>query len=279
MHKLPAISVFGLGIIGSRCADNLEQSGYNVRRWNRSPDKHPEQCASLEEAASSPVLSFYLKDGVACRQVFQAIRDFLTPSQTLLNHSTIDLETTQWLAAQCEAEGIAFLDCPFTGSKDASAGGNLVYYVGGSKELLELHTPLLQVTSKEIHHLGEIGDATIIKLATNLISASTIQAVSEAMAITSAHGIPDALLAQAVTSNACGSFLTSLKMPTMTTREFTPHFSLSNMLKDSKFAIHLAQQKGLATPGIEATSQQMEALAQQGHEESDFSILIKQFDA
>lgn len=277
MNELPAVTVFGLGIIGSRCADNLENAGYPTSRWNRSPDKHPSQCSSLEEAAKSPLLSFYLKDGVACRQVFQGVRDFLTPSHTLLNHSTIDLETTQWLAQQCCEMGIAFLDSPFTGSKDASALGNLVYYVGGDQSLIDQHKKMLEVTSKEIHHLGKIGDATIVKLATNLISASTIQAVSEAMAITSAYGISPELLTQAVSSNACGSFLTKLKMPSMSSDEFEPHFSLANMLKDSKFAIALAEQKGIPTPGIKTTSQQMETLSQQGHQDSDFSVLIKQF--
>jgi len=207
MSSLPSVSVFGLGIIGSRCADNLETEGYQVTRWNRSKGKHSKQVGSPQDAASSDVLCLYLKDGVACRQVFTSIAGQLTSEQTLLNHSTIDLETTQWLATECAKREIPFLDCPFTGSKDAATGGNLVYYVGGDSKCLAQQENLLKLTSKEIHHLGKIGDATVIKIATNLISASTVQALSEAMAIGSAHGISPELLTQAVSSNACGSFL------------------------------------------------------------------------
>ena len=60
---------------------------------------------------------------------------------------------------------------------------------------------------------------------------------------------------------------------------FDTHFSLDNMLKDSKFALHLAKEKGLFTPGIDTTSQQMQSLSNQGYGDLDYSALYKQFDS
>jgi 3-hydroxyisobutyrate dehydrogenase-like beta-hydroxyacid dehydrogenase len=285
MTQATTVSIFGLGIIGSRCTDCLLSAGYKIRPWNRTKGKHKLQIEKLETTVQSDVFCFYLKDGVACREVFNDLRPFLSElnqlskGKTLINHSTVDLETTLWLAKECEKIGMGFLDCPFTGSKDASAEGNLVYYAGGELELLETHRSLLEVTSKEIHHLGKIGNATIVKITTNLISACTIQAISEAMAISLAHGITAEQLTQAVSSNASGSLLSKMKMPRMASGDFEAHFSLSNMLKDSKFALDLADQKGLLTPGIAATSKQMQALADLGHGDLDYSALIKQFDS
>jgi len=278
-ENAPNVAVFGLGIIGSRSADNLIKSGYSVQTWNRTAGKHSAQVESAESAAATAqTLCFYLKDGVACRQVFELIRPALTDGKVLVNHSTIDLETTLWLNEQCAALGVAFLDCPFTGSKDASAAGALVYYAGGNSELVESLRPLLEATAKEIHHLGKVGDATVVKITTNLISASTIQAISEAMAISGSFGISPELFTAAVSSNACGSVLSNMKMPLMATGNYDTHFSLHNMLKDSKFAIQLAGKKGLNTPGIQATSKAMSDLCDNGHADLDYCALYKQFD-
>jgi len=67
--------------------------------------------------------------------------------------------------------------------------------------------------------------------------------------------------------------------PSMAEGDFDPHFSLDNMLKDSKFAIELAEQKKLNVPGIKTASQQMQSLSDQGEGDKDFSVLFKQFDS
>ena len=272
------ISVFGLGIIGSRCADNLAHAQHSVTTWNRTPKGRADSVDSPALAAQkSETLCFYLKDGIACRETFEAMRPELTSAHTLINHSTIDLETTQWLATQCSELGINYLDCPFTGSKVAAQNGELVYYAGGDEALIERFRSILEVTSKEIIHLGDVGAATIVKIATNLISASTVQALSEGMAIAKAHGVSPETFIPAVLSNACGSPLAALKLPTMASGDYDTHFSLDNMRKDSVFALKLADEANLSTPGIQATSTTMTQLCEQGFAELDYSALYKQF--
>ncbi|MBK1829700.1 NAD(P)-dependent oxidoreductase [Verrucomicrobiaceae bacterium R5-34] len=272
------IAVFGLGIIGSRSADQLKQHGFSVKTWNRSPKDREDSVSSPQEAATgADFLAFYLKDGQAMREVFGAIQDTLQPKQTVLNHSTIDLETTQWLAAQCEEIGCRFLDCPFTGSKVAAGQGQLVYFVGGDQAVLDHSRQVLEATSKEIKLIGPVGSATVIKIATNLISASTVQALSEALAITTANGIQPEVLTESVASNVCGSILAAMKLPTMASGDFDTHFSLENMLKDSRFALELADRAGIETPGIAATSAAMEDGCKKGNASLDFSALYKAY--
>ena len=277
MNEPNTIAVLGMGIIGSRCADQIERAGYSVIRWNRTAGKHPSQVQHPIDTASAQTLCLYLKDGVACREVFETLGSSLQRGQTLLNHSTIDLETTLYLAEACSQRGVNYLDCPFTGSKDAAAAGQLVYYVGGDTNTLEAHRQLLEATSKTISHIGKTGDATVVKITTNLISACTIQAISEAMAISSAFGIQADQFAEAVSNNACGSPLSQLKMPSMAAGDYDTHFSLDNMLKDSRFAIALAKQKKLITPALATTSEQMQSLSEQGYGDFDYSSLYRQF--
>jgi 3-hydroxyisobutyrate dehydrogenase-like beta-hydroxyacid dehydrogenase len=267
------IAVLGLGIIGSRVASHLEKAG-RVRTWNRTPKGLPNEAASVEEAvADADLVLLYLKDATATREV--AARIFAAPphERVLVNHATIDLPTTRWLTDECAARGIGFLDCPFTGSREAAAAGALVYYPGGPDQLIDRVEPVLLRSGKSVLRCGAAGTATIMKLVTNLISACTVQALAESLATATRHGIAPEALTHAVSLNACGSVLAAMKLPTMAKGEFDTHFSLSNMLKDSRYVLELAAEAGLDTPAIRTVSQRMQELCDQGLADRDYSAL------
>ncbi len=272
------VAVLGLGIIGSRVADRLAAAGYKTSRWNRTPKNHPDERPSATEAArDTDVVMLYLKDAATVRTVAAEILPILKPKAILLNHSTINLATTLWLAHACQAIGIGFLDCPFTGSRDAAATGNLVYYSGGPASLLEHVKPLLLATGKDVLPCGEVGSATVIKLATNLVSACTVQALAEALAIVTRYGVGPDHFIEAVSRNANGSPLAVMKLASMSSADFSPHFSLDNMRKDSVYALELARDKGVQTPAITTVSARMTELCEAGLGQLDFSALAKPY--
>ena len=201
----------------------------------------------------------------------------LAPGTMVLNHSTVDLETTMWLDAWCRERRCRFLDAPFTGSKVAAGGGQLVYYIGGDPDLVAELDSYLSATSRSRLHCGPVGAATMIKLATNLISACTVQAMAEALAITTRHGVPAERLIEAVAENVSGSPLAAMKFPTMVAGNFETHFSLSNMGKDTRYMVALAQSAGLETPAIRAVSQRLADLCDQGLGDLDYSALAKPY--
>lgn len=77
-------------------------------------------------------------------------------------------------------------------------------------------------------------------------------------------GAPAERSIDAVSRNACGSPLAAMKLPSMARGDFDTHFSLSNMLKDSRYALELAEQAGLDTPAIRTVSERMAALCERG---------------
>lgn len=268
------ITVFGMGIIGSRCADHWEKAGFQVTRWNRTPKQLPHEVNDLAEATSaSTILSFYLKDAVALRDVVEKIKPVLTPAHIVLNHSTVDLATTLWLAEQCAQCGCRFADAPFTGSKLAAADGKLMYYVACEEDLFAQVEQILAPTSSAIISMGKIGNATIIKLATNLIAACQIQALAEAQAISLAHGISSDSFAHAITLHGTASPLVKMKLPAMLSGDFDTHFSLDNMRKDSVYALELAAVAGVDVPAIDAVSARMTELCNKGLASQDYTAL------
>jgi 3-hydroxyisobutyrate dehydrogenase-like beta-hydroxyacid dehydrogenase len=271
-------AVLGLGIIGSRACARLLEAGWQVACWNRTPKALPGELATPEAAIrDAAVVSIYLKDAPAVREVIGRIEGFLKPGQVILNHSTLDLETTLWLEKIVLMRGCRFLDAPFTGSKHASANGQLVYYTGGDPDLAKELETYLSATSKSRFHTGGVGTATVTKLATNLISACTVQALAEALAIATRHGVSADSLIEAVSLNASSSLLASMKLPTMVVGDFETHFSLANMSKDSRYMLELAKSAGLETPAIAAVAKRMGELSEQGLADLDYSAVVKPY--
>ncbi len=120
--------------------------------------------------------------------------------------------------------------------------------------------------------------ATVLKLTTNLITASTVQALAEGLKLTQANGISPETYLSAINPNACASALATMKVPSMAAGDFEAHFSLSNMLKDARYMLDLAKRAGLETPGIANTTEQMQRRNDLGEGEEDFSILFRQFE-
>jgi 3-hydroxyisobutyrate dehydrogenase/glyoxylate/succinic semialdehyde reductase len=271
-------AVLGLGIVGSRAYGRLVEAGWPVQAWNRTP----KGLAGEHEDAGDAVrgarwISLFLKDAPAVREVFERIASGLTPGHVVLNHSTVDLATTRWLGARCAEAGCGFLDVPFTGSKLAAASGQLLYYAAGDPALLEQAESYLRVTSRGWIRCGDIGAATVVKLATNLISACTVQALAEAFAIASRHGIDGERFVSVVAQSASASMLSGMKLPAMAAGDFEPHFTLSNMEKDSRYVRELAAEVGLQTPAIDAVSARMAELCATGLADLDFSALAKAY--
>lgn len=267
--------LLGLGIIGSRSADQLIASGIDLKTWNRTPKERPDSISDpIAATAQAETILCYLMDEAAVREVFSRIAPCLGPGKTFINHATIDVATTLWLAEQCKVLGCHFLDCPFTGSRDAAAGGNLVYYVSGEKDLLEKHRPLLEITSREILFLGPPPAATVIKITTNLVTASAVTALTEALEISRRHGVDPRDYAEALELNASFAPVHALKGPSILVDDYTPHFSTKNMLKDARYSEGLAEEAGAHAPGIATVS----ALLEQAHShaaDEDFSAIAK----
>ncbi len=271
-------AVLGLGIIGSRACARLVEAGWQVSCWNRTPKNLAGEFAMPEETIEGvAIISIYLKDVPAVRDVIGRISEFLKPGQIVLNHATLDLETTLWLERACLVRGCRFLDTPFTGSKDASAGGQLIYYIGGDATLADEVDSYLSVTSKSRLCCGGVGSATVVKLATNLISACAVQAMAESLAIATHHGVSAECLIKAVSLNASASGLSAMKLPLMVAGNYETHFSLANMGKDSRYMLDLAKSAELETPAIAAVSERMLDLASKGLGDMDFSVVAKPY--
>src|SRR5919201_6401431 len=171
------IGVIGLGIIGRGIAGNLRRKGFPVYVWNRSPRSVPNFVGSPGEIAEiCNYIQIFVSDDEALLQTVEQLRESLALRHVILAHSTVAPDSMRAAAEVVERRGARFVEASFTGSKLAAEKGELVYYVGGTDTALQEARPILEASSKEIIHIGAVGQASVIKMATNMVTAATVQA-------------------------------------------------------------------------------------------------------
>lgn len=272
------VGIIGQGIIGSRVAERLRSAGRHVYVWNRTPKPIPNFVGSPEEVAQlADIIQIFVADGVALGQIIAALGDKLEKRHTVLCHGTCDPESVVEAYQVVKERGASFLDAPFTGSRLAAEKGALVYYVGGDPKVLERVRPILADSSTEILHLGRVGEASLIKIATNMISAVTTGVLAEAYGLVAKAGVDPERFAEALRHNACHSGLVAMKLPQIMAKDYEPHFSLKHMFKDAQYALNLGRQLGVEEPVLSTTASVMFRSIQKGLGEKDYSVLALRY--
>ena len=267
------VGVIGLGIIGSRVAKNLRKKGFDVYVWNRTPKAEPNFLSSPAELArTAHVIQVFVANDAAVLQTLDAIRGALTPDHLLLIHSTISPETVLKAKEIAASTGAHLVDAPFTGSKGAAENGQIVYYLAGDKADLERAEPVLEASRKALVYFSRFGDASLIKIATNMVTAAIVQALTEALTLTERAGIDPKEMVAAIENNACRSGVSDMKLKTIIARDFDPNFSLMNMLKDSRLALDLARRQGVQLPLAQTINELLVEADSKGWSQEDFAI-------
>ena len=272
------IGVLGLGIIGQRVVNNLREHGFHVFVWNRTPRPVPNFVGSPAEVAElCDYIQIFVADDDALLTMMQRMTPNLTAHHVVMAHCTVSPDTMRAAAEMAERRGAQLLDCPFTGSKNAAEKGELVYYVGGDETALRQVRPILEASSKEIIEIGKVGDATTIKVATNMITAASVQAAAEALALISRSGLAPEKFAAAMKNNGSYSATLDMKLPMMMEGNFEPHFSVKHMLKDVVIATRLARNFGIEFGATDASRHGLTEELRQGRGDADYSSLFRQY--
>ena len=273
-----SVGIIGLGIIGRRIADHLRHQGLSVFVWNRTPKPVPNFVGSPSELAQTcNYLQVFVSDDDALMRTIQTISMALTPRHIVIAHPTVSPETMREAAGLVERRGARLVEAPFTGSKLGAEKGQLVYYVSGDEAAIEEVRPLLQASSKAIVNIGAIGEASIIKIATNMVTAASVQGAAEAMAIVHYSGIPLEKFLDALKQNASNSGTLDLKVPQIIAADFKPHFSVKHMLKDMQIANRMGRHFDLDLTVAGATRDRLLDEASQGRGDDDYSSIARRF--
>src|SRR6202011_3879039 len=165
------VAVLGTGIMGAPMARNLLKAGFQVRVWNRTPDKARVLAAEGADLAETPAdavreaafVITMLTDTAAVlavmRQAAESVPDGAVWLQTSMD---TDVECVAELA---EAHGITFVDCPVLGTRETATQGRLVVLASGTGDPLDGAQPSsAAIGSKTVRLEPEAGRSSRMKL-------------------------------------------------------------------------------------------------------------------
>ncbi len=272
------VGVIGLGIIGSRVREVLRDRGFHVFVWNRTPKPVPNFVgAPAELAEMCDYIEIFVSDDDALLDVVKQLSPGLGAHHIVIAHSTVTPHSMIAASEIVQRRGARFIEAPFTGSKEAAASGQLVYYLGGDEAALREAAPILEASSKETMVIGEIGQATVVKITTNMVTAATVQAAAEALAVMQTAGLPLQKFVDAMKGNASNSKTLDLKLSKMVEGNFEPHFSVKHMLKDMQIASRMGLSHHLELGIASAARDRLLEQMQRGHGDEDYSAVARKY--
>jgi len=273
------VGLIGLGIIGSRIAGALRKRGLQVFVWNRTPKPEQNFVGSPAEVAElCDVIQLFVADGEALLEMTKQLAPALTAHHIITAHCTVGPESMRAAAEIVQRRGARFLEAPFTGSKVAAENGQLVYYVAGDDAALKQVRSILESSSKEIVVISDkIGDASVMKVATNMVTAATAQVAAEALALVRNSGMRAEIFSRAMKSNATNSTTIEMKVPIMMAGDFEPHFSVKHMLKDVRIGMKLAENFGIELPVTQAAGEMLLDEVKNGRAEADYASVAQKY--
>lgn len=275
----------GLGAMGSRMARRLLAAGYPVVGYNRTPAKaQPLVAAGLrlaatprQTAAAADVVFSMVSDSEALRAVAQGpdgILAGLRPGATWVEMSTVSPEVIRSLAADVVARGAAMLDAPVSGSVATLEQGQLAFMVGGDPAVLERVRPFLLAIGPTITHMGPLGLAATMKVATNLGLAVQMLAFSEAVLLAEKAGIARERAVEALLRSVVASPMVRYRGPFVLGMPEEAWFNVGMMQKDLALALELGHQVNVPLPATALAQTMLTAAQGLGLGEYDFAVVF-----
>jgi 3-hydroxyisobutyrate dehydrogenase-like beta-hydroxyacid dehydrogenase len=258
---MATLGFVGLGAMGSRLARRLLDAGHTVVGYNRTPDKaRALEAAGLKVAASprraaegAAAVFSMVTDDAALRAVAlgpDGIVAGLEREAVYVEMSTASPAVAREIADAVAARGAAMLDAPVSGSTISVERGEASIVVGGDAAALERVAPYLAIMGPGgLTHVGALGVAKTMKIATNLGLAVQILAFSEAVLLAEKAGIARATAVEALLKSVVASPMIRYRGPfVLGTMPRDAWFSVPMMQKDLQLALDQGHASGVTLP-------------------------------
>ena len=122
---------------------------------------------------------------------------------------------------------------------------------------------------------GDIGAGGVTKLANQIIVAANIEALAEALVLSSKAGVDPEKVFNAIRGGLAGSNVMEAKAPMMLSRNFRAGFRVRLHQKDLRNVLQTAQDLNVPLPVTALVQQMLGSLVNDGEQEADHSALLK----
>lgn len=270
------IGWIGTGVMGRSMCGHLIKAGYHATIYTRSKDKAADLIAAGAKWVDSPravaqetevifAIVGFPKD---VREVFLGDQGILAgskPGNILVDMTTSEPSLAVEIYNAAKAKGVHALDAPVSGGDIGAKNAALSIMVGGDVEPELAIRPLFECMGKTIVHQGAAGSGQHTKMVNQILIASGMIAVCEAMLYAFKSGLDAKTVLQSVSVGAAGSWSLQNLGPRIIDRNFEPGFFVEHFIKDMGIALAEAERMNLCLPGLALAKQLYEAVRAQGY--------------
>ncbi len=169
----------------------------------------------------------------------------LRPGGTWIDMSTNDAVEVQRIALLAAEQGVRTLECPVTGGVHTAEAGLITALVGGDAAVVEEHRALLAAMADPVIHVGELGQASTLKVVTNMLAFVNQWAAGEALMLARVAGIDLAKAYEGIRHSSGNSWSLEVETQLVLSGSYDFRFSLDLACKDLGLAHGLGHTLGV----------------------------------
>jgi 3-hydroxyisobutyrate dehydrogenase len=159
--------------------------------------------------------------------------------------STTDMDDLLRLSDVAKSKGIAVLECPVTGGVHLANSGEITVLVGGEHATFNQVEDILKTMGGEIIYMGKMGNASVVKVVTNMLAFIHLIAVGEAMMLPAKYGVdPDATY-RAIRASSGNSFVHETESKLVLSGSYNVKFTMDLACKDLGLVNGIAEKLGV----------------------------------
>jgi 3-hydroxyisobutyrate dehydrogenase-like beta-hydroxyacid dehydrogenase len=276
----------GLGVMGGGIARRLLEAGHTVHGYNRTREKArplEELGLVLEEspravAESADVVFSMVTNVEALRAVAEGdegILAGLAPGKLWIDMTTAAPALSRELAAEARERGADMVDAPVSGSVSTLEEGRLSIMVGGRPETFAQVEPILKDIGPKVTHVGDNGQALLLKIAINLSLHVQMVAFSEGLLLAEKDGIDREVALDVMLSSVIASPMLKYRAPFVLELPEEAWFNVDMMQKDMLLALDLGRELDVTMPTTAVSNELLTAARGMGLAHHDFAVVFE----
>src|SRR6266481_8758762 len=277
------VGVVGLGHMGHAFATNLVADGYQVFVYDRDPTRSATLSGAcpagrLADLASCDVVVTSLPDDDALAAVAlgpDGLAAILSPHAVHVSTSTVSPAVSRRVAEEHARHRQDYVAAPVLGNPDFARARKLFVLAAGSRSAMEKVRPLLERLGQQLFIIGEDAAlANLVKLAANVLTATTLECMGEVLALLRKGGVDGHLAYDVLTNSLFDSRVHKTYGGKIVDERYTPPgFAVRLATKDLRLALAAAEKSQVPMPAASLVHDRLVEVGARGWAELDWSAL------
>jgi 3-hydroxyisobutyrate dehydrogenase-like beta-hydroxyacid dehydrogenase len=275
--------VVGLGRMGHAFAVNLMEDGHQVSVHDRDPRRMAaltgaRAVTELRALAECDVVVTSLPDDAALVAVAlgpEGLAATLQPGAVHISTSTVSPDMSRRVAEEHARHRQGYVAAPVLGNPDFARARQLFVLAAGAGPALDTVRPLLERLGQRLFIIGEdAGLANLVKLAANVLTATTLECMGEVFALLRKGGVDRHLAYEVLTNSLFDSRVHKAYGGKIVEGRYSPPgMAVPLAMKDLRLALAEAERSAVPMPAASLAHDHLVALMARGWAGLDWSAL------